>query len=94
MNYLYPPSKSVDIVKLIYSEKACVNILPKKKKKKQCTELTCTLKKVLKAKWKQLRSQKVSSWKDQLVQCPSYSQFVNVWFIKNVKALLKIPNEY
>lgn len=34
MNYLYPPSKSVDIVKLIYSEKACVNILPKKKKKK------------------------------------------------------------
>ena len=77
MNYHYPPSKSVDTVKLIYSEKACVNIFTKKKKM-QCTELTCTFKKVLKAKWKQLRSLKVSSWKDQLAQCPSYSQFVSV----------------
>ena len=44
MNYLYSPSKSVDIVKLIYSEQACVNILPKKKKKKSSVQMNSFLK--------------------------------------------------
>lgn len=88
MNYLYPPSKSVDIVKLIYSEQPCVNILSKKKTKNmQCTELTCTLKKVLKAKWKQPRSLKFSSC--QLVQCPSYSPICQCVIYPKLKSSLE-----